>query len=203
MYKTAYLLFIVLILASSVSSATAADYVDPTTGMEFASIPGTEMKITSNGNTKKVTIDTFMMGIFEVTFEQYSKFTSVTGAPIPDDNGWGRGKRPVIFVSWDEAVAFTEWLSEETGKTFRLPTETEWLHAARGGALTTYPWDETAPSPHANCANCGSQWLLGRISPSPPIKKSPLLPVGFSYLNRSKLISLENTELFALQHLSY
>ncbi|HMS84326.1 MAG TPA: SUMF1/EgtB/PvdO family nonheme iron enzyme [Nitrospira sp.] len=79
----------------------------------------------------QVTMKSFAMGKFEVTFEEYDRFALVTSRLIPGDQGWGRDKRPVINVSWDEAKAYAEWLSEETGKRYRLPTESEWEYAAR------------------------------------------------------------------------
>ena len=55
----------------------------------------------------------------------------LTGGQLPYDRSWGREKRPVINVSWDDAVAYAKWLSQATGKRYRLPTESEWEYAAR------------------------------------------------------------------------
>jgi formylglycine-generating enzyme required for sulfatase activity len=79
----------------------------------------------------QVTMKSFAMGKFEVTFEEYDRFALATGRLFPGDQGWGRGKRPVINVSWDEAKAYAAWLSKETGNRYRLPTESEWEYAAR------------------------------------------------------------------------
>jgi sulfatase modifying factor 1 len=80
-----------------------------------------------------VTVSDYSMSKTEVTFEQYDAFCTLTGSDKPDDEGWGRGDRPVINVNWHDAVAFCEWMSKVTGKTYRLPTEAEWEYAARGG----------------------------------------------------------------------
>jgi sulfatase modifying factor 1 len=80
-----------------------------------------------------VTVSDYSMSKTEVTFEQYDLFCDATGSDKSDDEGWGRGTRPVINVNWHDAVAFCEWMSKVTGKTYRLPTEAEWEYAARGG----------------------------------------------------------------------
>jgi hypothetical protein len=60
------------------------------------------------------------------TFEEYDHFCEQTRRQPPDDNGWGRGRRPVINVSWGDAKAYVEWLAAETGQLYRLLTEAEW-----------------------------------------------------------------------------
>jgi formylglycine-generating enzyme required for sulfatase activity len=68
-----------------------------------------------------------------VTFEEYGRFAKDTGRKLPNDNGWGKDQRPVINVSWNDAVAYAEWLSEKTGKRYRLPSESEWEYVAGSG----------------------------------------------------------------------
>ncbi|MDQ7090593.1 MAG: SUMF1/EgtB/PvdO family nonheme iron enzyme [Methylococcales bacterium] len=85
----------------------------------------------------------FHIGKYPVTFSEYDLFceqTSLTHSPKekPDDSGWGRGARPVIHVSWFDAMAYCEWLSEQTGKNYKLPTEIEWEYACRAKSETAY-----------------------------------------------------------------
>ncbi len=82
----------------------------------------------------------FAMGKYAVTFEEYDTFALAMGRKLPDDEGWGRGRRPVINVSWQDAVDYTKWLSEKTGETYRLPTEAEWEYTALVDAFEPNPW---------------------------------------------------------------
>ncbi len=90
----------------------------------------------------RVFIDDFWLGKHEVTFEQYDFFCLETRRPLSGDDGWGRGRRPVINVSWDDASAYCRWLTQKTARNFRLPTEAEWEKAAR----SRYPWGSAAPT---------------------------------------------------------
>jgi len=67
-----------------------------------------------------VSVGQFAMGKFEVTFAEYDKFAEATGREKPSDSGWGRGNRPVTNVSWNDATAYAEWLSNQTGNTISL-----------------------------------------------------------------------------------
>ena len=100
----------------------------------------------------------FALGRFEVTFEEYDQFAKAANRQLPNDHGWGREHRPVINVSWQDAAEYAKWLSEQTGKRYRLPTEAEWEYAARGGNETAYWWGNDFVKGMANCRGCGSQW---------------------------------------------
>ena len=113
----------------------------------------------------EVRVETFELSKYEVTFEEYDRFTAATGRDRSGDDGWGRGRRPVIRVSWEDAVAYTKWLSEQTGERYRLPTEAEWEYAARAGSVTAYSWGNEIGSNRANCDGCGSQWDNRQTAP--------------------------------------
>ena len=107
----------------------------------------------------------FAMSMYEVTFAEYDIFANVTGRELPKDQLRGRGDRPVINVSWDDAKAYAEWLSQQTGKTYRLPSEAEWEYVARAGKQTRYTWGNELGTNKANCKGCGSVWDNIQLSP--------------------------------------
>jgi len=99
----------------------------------------------------EVSISAFQMAKTEVTFDQWDACEKATACPHAEDQGWGRGNRPVINVSWDDITQkYIPWLNKETGKHYRLPTEAEWEYAARGGTDTAYPWGNKASHEFAN-----------------------------------------------------
>ena len=83
----------------------------------------------------------------------------------PFDATWGRGRRPVINVSWYEAKAYAAWLSEQTNKRYRLPSESEWEYAARAGTETAYSWGDEIGVNLANSRDSGSKWSKKQTSP--------------------------------------
>jgi len=162
-----------------VTLASTSDYLSTEKAGAFLSIfSGIEMVYVENGTftmgdtwgdgwidelpINKVTIAyDFNISKYEVTFDEYDAFCEVTYRNKPDDNGWGRGKKPAINVSWWDAIAYCNWLSEKEGLSkaydsegnlldkngriaadisyvegYRLPTEAEWEYAARGGRHT-------------------------------------------------------------------
>ncbi len=105
-----------------------------------------------------VTMPSFKMMTHEVTFEQWDRCVELGKCYRPDDDGWGRGQRPVINVSWHDIQVYIQWLKEYTGKEFRLPSEAEWEYAARAGGDGNYEWGNDIGKGRANCDGCGSKW---------------------------------------------
>lgn len=92
----------------------------------------------------EVALAPFSIGVREVTFAEWDACVADGGCSghLPPDRGWGRGDRPVMMVSWRDAQRYVEWLSSETGESYRLPTEAEWEFAARAGSETQYWWGD-------------------------------------------------------------
>jgi len=99
----------------------------------------------------------FAVGRFEVTFDEWDACVAGGGCKAADggpgvagDAGWGRGRRPVINVSWPDAQAYASWLSSRTGKPYRLLSEAEWEYVARAGGKTAYASGERITPQAAN-----------------------------------------------------
>jgi len=98
----------------------------------------------------------FAVGKYEVTFDEYAACVAGGGCTKrknPNDFDWGRGRRPVVDVTWDSAREYAEWLSQKTGKPYRLLTEAEWEYAARAGTTTKYAFGDTITHDQANFAS--------------------------------------------------
>ncbi len=134
----------------------------------------------NNEKQHQVSVSAFSMGKYDVTFAEYDRFTKATKRKKPSDAGWGRGRRPVINVDWNDAVAYAEWLAQQTGKRYRLPTEAEWEYAARAGTTAAYYWGDQASHEYANYGKdecCGGvaqgndRWVniapVGSFAPNP------------------------------------
>jgi formylglycine-generating enzyme required for sulfatase activity len=110
----------------------------------------------------EVDLSAYRIGKYLVTHEQYAEFVKQTGTPVSPKSGWvlakigktppkEKLKHPIVGVSWNEAQAYCQWLSEQTGRRYRLPTEAEWEKAARGADDDrVYPWGNEWDSRRCN-----------------------------------------------------
>ena len=133
----------------------------------------------SESPVHSVTIPRFAVGRFEITFDEWDACVEAKGCPsreeskpeskqttgfgsafdrllqksdaaAGDDEGWGRGRRPAINISWDDARKYVAWLSSRTGQKYRLLAESEWEYAARAGRTTAYWWGDKASRDYVN-----------------------------------------------------
>lgn len=126
-------------------------------------------RIADESPRHKVTLArTFAVGRFETTFDEWDACVAdggckpAEGQPLGGgDAGWGRGRRPVINVSWDDAQAYVAWLSKHTGQPYRLLTEAEWEYVARAGGQTPYAGGQAPAPDQANFQASG----LGKTQP--------------------------------------
>jgi formylglycine-generating enzyme required for sulfatase activity len=119
----------------------------------------------------RVSIDSFLLAATQVTNEQYDLYLrSTSAAPPPFWNypNFNHPQQPVAGPSWYEAVRYCEWLSQQTGRHLRLPTEAEWECAARGGLeQKQFPWGDEPPQ---SLANYATRWQAG---PEPVAQYAP------------------------------
>ena len=83
----------------------------------------------------------FAVGKFEVRFDEWMQCVADGACRGAADQGWGRGPRPVINISWNDAKVYTAWLAKKTGKTYRLLTEAEWEYVTRAGTTASRFWE--------------------------------------------------------------
>ncbi|MEW6387824.1 MAG: formylglycine-generating enzyme family protein [Thermodesulfobacteriota bacterium] len=128
-------------------------------GIRFRLIPGGEFILGSPAEEAgryanelfphRVNLPPFYLSETEITNAQYGRFLKATGHPQPlywRDGQLNAPNQPVVGVTWADALAFTQWLTQVTGVPHRLPYEAEWEAAARGGlAGQPYPWGGAAP----------------------------------------------------------
>lgn len=123
---------------------------------------------------RKVTLRAYAIGQHEVTFAQWDACVAAAGcAAQPRDQGWGRGDRPAMRITFDMAQAYVAWLSRQTGQRYRLPSEAEWEYAARAGTDTPFGLGERIDPSVANMA--GGFTYNGS---KPGIDRQRTVPVG-------------------------
>ncbi len=138
----------------------------------MGSPPDEPERFESEGPQRTVAISkSFAVSRFPVTFEDWNACVSVAACLPANDGGFGEADRPVINVSWSDAQTYVAWLSQMTGKHYRLLTEAEWEYAARAGTSTRYYWGVDVGENNAVCDGCGSEW--DSLSTAPVGKFSP------------------------------
>jgi serine/threonine-protein kinase len=105
----------------------------------------------TEGPQHRVSIAAFSVARHEVTYDEFELCVREKGcANTPGYTAWGRGKRPVIDVSWSDAKQYAAWLAKKTGKPYRLPSEAEWEYAARAGTTTPFSFGTAISAQLAN-----------------------------------------------------
>ena len=110
-------------------------------------------RFNNEGPQRRVTMtEAFAVGVYEVTFGEWDACVKAGGCNgyEPSGEGWGRGGRPVINVSWEDARAYVKWLSQRTGKRYRLLSESEWEYVARAGSMEPFHTGATISAEQAN-----------------------------------------------------
>ena len=115
----------------------------------------------------------FAVGRFAVTFAEWDACVSDGGCSgyNPRDAGWGRGRQPLMDVSWEDAKAYLTWLSRKTGKSYRLLSESEREYVTRAGTTTPYWWGASISPGQANYNDKGD--FAGRTVPVDSFQPNP------------------------------
>ena len=132
------------------------------------------------GPQRTVSVPAFAMGQTEVTFEQWGACVTDEGCSHnPDDYGWGRGDRPVIGVSWNDAQEYVTWLSNRTGHDYRLPSESEWEYATRAGTTGRFNTGDCITTDQANFSGDPAQGCPEGIHRNQTVPVASFAPNAF------------------------
>lgn len=138
-------------------------------------IPAGHFVLDAAGSPQTIAIERpFAIGKYEVTFGEWDACVAAGGCGgyRPSDEGWGRERRPVMNISWQDAELYVKWLSQKTGRHYRLPSEAEWEYAARGGLSPHHLKGDLPENNSTGCDNCVGQWaniqtsVVGRLEPN-------------------------------------
>ncbi len=121
-----------------------------------------------------VSVESFAVSQYEITFAEYEQFATATGRKVPDNQYMEKETHPVIYVSWDDAYNYTTWLSKQTGKKYRLLSEAEWEYMASAGNQTIFWWGNDEEDNRAHCFNCGTG-----LNPRQPTRIGSFEPNAF------------------------
>ena len=155
---------------------------DGTKGPVMVVIPAGQYAMGSPGTSRhaderprhNVNVKKFAISAYEITFDQYDKFATATGRKLPDNEYMDKATSPVIFVTWDDAYYYADWLSKQTGFHYRLPSEAEWEYAAGAGKRSPYWWGYDMQPNMAHCQlGCSTKYdpkkptAVGSFKPNP------------------------------------
>ncbi len=127
-----------------------------------------EDRLKNEGPQVSIKIETpVALGATPVTFAEFDAFCEATGREKPEDEGWGRGQRPVINVRQEDAKAYCAWLSQETGWNYHLPSEAHWEYACRAGTTTSYSWGSDWDKSRANAEGTDKTLEVAAYDPNP------------------------------------
>jgi len=147
-FKMPGILLILLLLVFPSAANAEASFTDPLTGMEFTMIKGGCFSMgdsVGDGDPNErpvheVCLTDFYIGTYEVTNSQFRKFMPQHSSNTSDEAMLNDDNQPVVNISWEDALAYAEWLSQKSGQNYRLPTEAEWEYAVRAGSKDSRFW---------------------------------------------------------------